>query len=249
MAPRHASLYPPLLQFTSQCNSQVRLSFNTSDALRDEILLNPRATGTTSKLLLPSKTLPCPIPPIREEPSSHTHRHTAHGLTARCQVHRLGWQMLSSQQESEFSAWVWGQVFLAGQSFQKALYSIFAPVLLVLPVVGSAPRTQQCAGGKGTRGEKSKLLEQKRPERYSRIGGPPACTRAAQLARTHLPQFPHLLKQPNPHPDLLSSDSEQRMVLTKRCTPTPAASSPPWFPPQQSTPHVNGNVGPIIWFK
>lgn len=56
-----------------------------------------------------------------------------------------------------------GKFFWLGKVSRRLFYSIFTPVLLVLPVVGSAPRTQQHAGGKGTRGKKGKLLEHKTP--------------------------------------------------------------------------------------
>lgn len=80
MASLHALLCPPLLQFISQCNSQVRLSFNAPHSLQGEILLNPRVTGITSRLFLSSKTLTCSISPLREETSSYTHQHTAQEL-------------------------------------------------------------------------------------------------------------------------------------------------------------------------
>lgn len=75
MAPLHALLCPPLLQLISQCDNQVRLSFNTPDAEQGEILLNPRASGITSRFFLsPPKEETCPIHPLGEETSSHVHQ-------------------------------------------------------------------------------------------------------------------------------------------------------------------------------
>lgn len=43
-----------------------------------------------------------------------------------------------------------GKFFWLDKVSRRLFYSIFTPVLLVLPVVGTAPRTQQHAAGKGT---------------------------------------------------------------------------------------------------
>lgn len=74
------------------------------------------------------------------------------------------------------------------------------------------------------RGKKGKLPEHKSLEYFSCIGPWPV---AEQVTRIHVPQFPHLLKQPNPHLALSSSCSEQRMALTDRCTTRFTASSLP----------------------
>lgn len=176
MAPLHVLLCPPLLQLISQCDNQVRLSFNTPDAEQGEILLNPRASGITSRLFLsPLKQETCPIPPLWEETFSHVHQHTAQELCVG--VHgQIAWagRCPLSIRNLNFLLGFGGKFFWLGKVSRRLFYSIFTSVLLVLPVVGSAPRTQQHAGGKRIRGEKRQTSEAQEPQALL-LYRPPAC--------------------------------------------------------------------------
>lgn len=70
-----------------------------------------------------------------------------------------------------FLLWFGGKFFCLGKVSRRLFYNIFTPVVLEPPVVGSAPRTQQHAGGKGMRGKKGKLPEHK-SLKYSSCLGP-----------------------------------------------------------------------------
>lgn len=193
MAPLRVSLCPPILQCISQCNSQVRLSFNTPDALQGEILLNPRATGITSRLLLSSKTLTCPIPPLREETSSHAHQHTAEELICSMPGRSLGLThaLFSSGilifclgLGASFSGWA---KFPEGSFTASSLQCFSAPSCWLC-----SQDTAVCRREGHTR-EKRQTSGAQEP-RALLLYWPLACTKSEQVTRTHLPQFLHLLK-------------------------------------------------------
>lgn len=108
-APLVPLLCPSLLQSISQHNSQLRLSCNAPDPLQGEIVPSPRATQG--------------FPFLQNTDPSLCTSHTAQELDAQ----QITWVDRCSLpiRNLHFLLGVWGQVFLAGQSFQKALLQHF----------------------------------------------------------------------------------------------------------------------------
>lgn len=106
------------------------------------------------------------IPPLREDPSSHVHQHRAQELICSMTAWVSSHALFSSGIQI-FLLGFGGKFFWLGKVSRRLFYSIFTPVLSVLPVVDCAPKTQQHEGGKGTRGIKGKRVEHKSPKHYS----------------------------------------------------------------------------------